>query len=129
MKLLAILLCAVTLASAGASAVGKRPYGPHNTDNYTQRELLKNWALSVCTAMVWDKKRVEKVADDAGAAAGGYFEYSNAPEVAFDQVRALAKKYAHLRYGGSVPGEFNTMKCIDLYHSQELDRIVKKYVR
>ncbi|SMC18529.1 Type VI secretion system (T6SS), amidase immunity protein [Andreprevotia lacus DSM 23236] len=113
----------------GTSAAKQRPYGPHNTDKYTQREMLKNWALSVCIAMSWDKKGVDKVADDAGGTASGYFEYSNAPDAAFDEVRKLASKYAHLEYGGSIPGEFNTMKCIDLFHSDELDRVVKKYVK
>jgi hypothetical protein len=45
---------------------------------------------------------------------------------AYDKLRQLALKYAGLKYGGSIPGDFNIMKCIDLYHSAELDRLAAK---
>ena len=129
MKLLAVFLCAVTLSNPVPVYAAKKPYGPHNTDNYTQQELLKNWAFSFCTGIVWSKKGVDQVSDDGYKTASAYLEYSNAPETAFDSLRKLAEKYAHMAYDGSVAGEFNTMKCIDLFHSQELDKTVKQYAK
>ncbi|SMC29112.1 Type VI secretion system (T6SS), amidase immunity protein [Andreprevotia lacus DSM 23236] len=126
--LLQVICCAlVMLLAMGTAAAAKGKAQP--VEHYTQRQLLKNWALSVCLGAAWDKRpQAQAAADDAGISASGYFEFSNAPDAAFDQVRQLAIKYAHLEYSGSVEGEWNTMKCIDLYHSAELDRIVKKHV-
>ena len=32
-------------------------------------------------------------------------------------------------YGGSIKSDFNTMKCIDLFHSKELDQFINKVTR
>lgn len=96
------------------------------TSKYSQKTLLKNWALSICLAQV---AQDERTARDAGSTAGAYLEFGQQDLAVYDDLRALVAKYVALKYGGSVPSEFNTMKCIDLFHSKELDRITSKAVK
>lgn len=105
----------------GIAAVPAQPLP--QTSNYNQKTLLKNWALSVCLAQV---AQDERTANDAGSTAGAYLEFGKQDLAVYDELRALVAKYVALKYGGSVQSEFNTMKCIDLFHSKELDRLSTK---
>lgn len=96
------------------------------TETYSQKDLLKNWALSACLAITASD---EKAKADANATAGAYMEFGHQGTEAYDALRALAEKYAARHYGGSVPSEFNTMKCIDLYHSAELSKLTAKLAK
>jgi hypothetical protein len=95
-------------------------------ETYSQRILLKNWALSVCFAQI---AKDDGTAEDAGLTASAYVEFAHQGEEAYDQLRKLVDKYKNLEYAGSVKSNYNTMKCIDLFHSKELDRLVTKLVR
>lgn len=100
----------------------------HPLERFTQRELLKNWALSVCLAKIAKDPADRK---DANATAGGYFEFGRQPIETYDEIRALVDEFASRKYSakpeiGEVPSELNTMKCIDLFHSKELDRLVRR---
>jgi hypothetical protein len=97
-----------------------------STESYSQPALLKNWALSVCLATV-----AKDAADrqDANATASAYLEFGHQPIEAYDKLRALAEQYASKKYGGSIQSDFNTMKCIDLFHSKELNDLAGKLSR
>lgn len=113
------------MLSAGTPAYAGQDveYSRSMTEEYSQKTLLKNWALSVCLGMV---SNVAETRADANATASAYLEYGRQPLEAYDEVRKLAEGYAGRKYGGSVKSEFNTMKCIDLFHSKELDEITDK---
>lgn len=96
------------------------------TESYSQRTLLKNWTLSACLAMTANDAATEA---DANATASAYMEFGRQRIEAYDALRKLAEKYASLSYRGSIPSEFNTMKCIDLFHSRELDRLVTQLTK
>lgn len=98
----------------------------NNTQTYSQKTLLKNWALSVCLAEVAPDA---KTRDDANATASAYLEFGHQPLEAYDELRPLITQFTSRKYGGSTEGEFNTMKCIDLFHSKALDRIARKYAK
>lgn len=110
-----------TLVVVAATTVQAQPLP--QTSKYTQKTLLKNWALSICLAQVAQDERTAK---DAGSTAGAYLEFGKQDLAVYDELRALVAKYVDLKYGGSVQSEFNTMKCIDLFHSKELDRLTTK---
>jgi Type VI secretion system (T6SS), amidase immunity protein len=95
------------------------------TAKYDQKTLLKNWTLSICLAQV---AQDPATAHDAGVTASAYFEFSDQGLETFDELKKLVGKYKNLKYSGSVPSEFNTMKCIDFYQSKELDAMVKRMV-
>lgn len=110
-----------TLVVVAATTVQAQPLP--QTSKYTQKTLLKNWALSICLAQAAQDERTAK---DAGSTAGAYLEFGKQDLAVYDELRALVAKYVDLKYGGSVQSEFNTMKCIDLFHSKELDRLTTK---
>jgi hypothetical protein len=112
------------LASITVAAAAQPPLP--QTPTYSQKTLLKNWALSACLARV---AQDERTAADANAAAGGYLEFGRQGLEVYEEIGTLVARYASLKYAGSVPSEFNTMKCIDLFHSKELERLVARAVR
>lgn len=91
---------------------------------YSAVQYLKNFALSVCLS---DGYKSEEVVKDSSAAAGGYLELGGFPMEAYEEAAALGKKFLAREYK-SVHGEKLTlMKCIDLFHSKELDQLARKY--
>ena len=91
---------------------------------YSPTQHLKNFALSVCISDGYQSQEVKK---DALDAAGGYFELGSFPIEAYEEVEALGKKFLAKEYKGIHGEKLTLMKCIDLFHSEELDQIVKKY--
>ena len=118
-------LPSILILVAGISASATAQPLPQ-TSQYSQKTLLKNWALSICLAQA---ARDERTAKDAASTAGAYMEFGRQDLVVYEEIRALVAKYGALEYGSSVPSEFNTMKCIDLFHSKELDRLTTKATR
>lgn len=118
---------AIVVSATGCAARAERnpsAEATYNTPtNYSQRTLLKNWALSVCLAQV-SKNASDRA--DANATASAYLEFGQQPIEAYDALRVLAKRYADRKYGGSIKSELNTMKCIDLFHSRALDDLTRK---
>lgn len=95
--------------------------------HYTPVQYLKNFALSVCIGEGF--KAAPDVAREATAAAGGYLEFGSFPIEGAEQADALAKKYLAKEYLGIHGDKLTLMKCIDLFHSKELDRLGRKYNR
>lgn len=87
-------------------------------DKYTQKELLKNWTLSRCLGKAYNNPSIK---NDADSTASAYLEYSKQPIETFYSLDKLADKYIKVKYSGSIPSNFNTMKCIDLFYSKELN--------
>lgn len=117
MKVLLPLLLLVSSVSSTATP---------QTSKYSQKTLLKNWALSICLAQINQDERMSK---DAASTAGAYLEFGRQDLSVYEEIRTVVAKYVSLQYGGSVPSQFNTMKCIDLFHSSELDRLTTKAVK
>ncbi len=87
-----------------------------------QAALLKKWALSRCLA----KASADSPAgDDAAKTAAAYLEMGTAEIEVYEKVDALAGSYLKREYTGSVKSNYNTMKCLDLFDSDELDRLAR----
>ncbi len=114
------------LALAGVFTTAAQAQHLPQTRHYDQKTLLKNFALSICFAQIAQDERTAK---DAGSTASAYLEFGRQDLAVYEQIRALVARYLSYPYGGSVPSEFNTMKCIDLFHSKELDRLTTQAVR
>lgn len=124
-----LLRCVVTLLGVASTqsiwATNSRIYP---ITSYSQQNLLKNWALSVCIAnIVNDKKAIQ----DASATANAYLEFGKQDLEVYDELRNIVKKFVGLKYSakpdiGQAAPELNTMKCIDLFHSNELDRLTRR---
>lgn len=126
MRLAAGLLFVLAVASANAGVGDPAGYSEPVTQKYSQKALLKNWAMSVCLAQVAKDAGARA---DANATAGAYLEFGHQPVEAYDQLRVLVDEYAGRKYAGSVESEYNTMKCIDLFNSKKLDVLVTRLVK
>src|ERR1700690_2980627 len=87
---------------------------------YSPSEYLKNFALSVCLADGYSSKEVMK---DSLAAAGAYSELGSLPFEAYEKAETLAKQFLAKKYLSISGEQLTLMKCIDLFHSKELDRL------
>ncbi len=96
------------------------------TEQYSQKVLLKNWAVSRCLAEVYADPKTK---DDANATAGAYLEAGRQPIGAYEALGVIVSKYASLKYGSVAGSELNTMKCIDLLNSRELDELAGKLLK
>ncbi len=123
MKHAAIVLAALAVP---ACATDTSSEAMPQTARYSQRELLKNWALSACLATI-AKSPADR--DDANATASAYLEFGDQPIEAYQALGKLVERYAGRTYSGSIASEFNTMKCIDLYHSDALGSLVETWVK
>jgi hypothetical protein len=93
-------------------------------DHDSAAEYLKNFALSVCIS---DGYKSEEAVKDSRAVAGGYFELGGLPIEAYEDAEALAKRFLAKEYRSNHGEKLTLMKCIDLFHSKELEQIIKKY--
>ena len=117
------VLAGVLLTCAfDAQAQGGAPM----TASYSQKDLLKNWTLSTCLAAVATDPAQRA---DANATASAYMEFGHQTPDAYAALGELATKYAARRYSGSVDGQFKTMKCIDLFHSRELNSLATRLAK
>jgi hypothetical protein len=91
---------------------------------YSPIQYLKNFALSTCIA---DGYKSDEVAKDSSAAAGGYLELGRFPFEAYEEAALLGKKFLAKDYQGKSGEQLTLMKCIDFFHSKELDQMARKY--
>jgi len=91
---------------------------------YSPIQYLKNFALSVCVADGYSAKDVVK---DSMATAGGYSELGSLPIEAYEKAETLARQFIAKKYLSISGEQLTLMKCIDLFHSKELDRLARKY--
>lgn len=118
-KAVAATAFVVTILAAGAKiADGRVEYSP--------AQYLKNFALSRCIA---EGYKSEEVVKDSSAAAGGYLELGSSPIEAYREADSLAQKFLAKDYQGKSGEKLTLMKCIDLFHSAELDQLAKRYGR
>lgn len=129
-KHLADTAIALVMALLPLQALPKNDQRPAAT-SYSQQTLLKNWALSICIAQNTSDKDLIR---DANATAGAYLELGRQDLDAYDSIRMLVKDSIR-RESRSKPDieqpsiEMNVMKCIDLFHSQELNRLTKRLTK
>jgi hypothetical protein len=92
----------------------------------SQAESLKDWALCRCLEKA---SRVPGAADDASKSAAAYLEMGKFAIEVYHRVDSLVDASLEERRSGSVQGEYNTMKCIDLYRGAALDKLVEQALR
>ena len=120
-----IKFCAVLLLTLHSSAYANLEQSvPHVP--YTPVQYLKNFALSVCLSYGLEAKEAKAEANDAS---GGYLELGSFSFEAHEEAAALARAFIAKPYQSKHGGKLTVMKCIDLFHSKELDQLAQKYQR
>ncbi len=92
--------------------------------DYSGEDYFKNYALSTCIS---DGYESQEVISDAAAAARGYLELGDLPIEAHTEATLLGREYLKKKYRSKSGVDLVLMKCIDFYHSDELDLLYKKY--
>jgi hypothetical protein len=99
----------------------------------TYAQNYKDMVFAICIANAY--KNEPDAAKDAGSSVGALRDWTNYDwEKSPDAVKALVDKYLARDYfnplvESEVKGvRFNFLKCLDLYHSKELDALVKRVV-
>lgn len=92
---------------------------------YSPAESFKNFALSQCVANGFQQQA--DIQKDAQIAAGGYLEIGHYPIEAYEEAVTLSKQFLAREYRTMAGQSLTLMKCIDLYHSDELAALVEKY--
>lgn len=93
---------------------------PNTTEIKKEKQIYKSWVLSRCLSFVTNNQ-IQK--QDALNTASAYLELSTLPVEHFLESNSLIQQYISLDYQGSIPGTFNTQKCIDLFNSKELNEL------
>jgi hypothetical protein len=102
-----------------AIALGCATQGPPRP--YSQEQLLRNWALSHCLSLSGS----DRSASDAARAAEEYRAMGSAGREVYERIDELAQTYLERGYAGARRDDLDTMKCIDLYNSPELQAIAE----
>ena len=116
-EILTAMCCALVLSATCYADDSTRKH-------YTPVQYLKNYALSACIA---DGYQSKDVVNDAVAAANGYKELGSLDIDAYNEVAVLVPKFLSKNYMSQNGEKLIVMKCIDFFHSKELDRIARKY--
>lgn len=126
LRLLAIML------TASAAFATDRPSSPQSLgQSYEQN--YKDMVLATCVASAYQDDK--NAASDAGSSVSALRDWTNYDlEKSPDEVKALINSYLSRNYKNplveaEVKGvRFDFLKCLDLYHSEELDALAKKFV-
>jgi hypothetical protein len=117
-KVISAMCCALAVLSTTCCASAS------TRGHYTPIQYLKNYALSSCIA---DGYQSKEVVNDAVASANGYKELGSLDIDAYNEVAALVPKFLSKNYMSQSGENLVAMKCIDFFHSKELDHIARKY--
>ena len=91
---------------------------------YSQADLLRNYALARCLSRAFPDSQL---APDASATAAGYLERGSVSADAYAEIAKLAEEFLARKYSSLSGQPLQTMKCIDLFHSSDVDRVVRRF--
>ncbi|WP_455808479.1 type VI secretion system amidase immunity protein Tai4 [Pseudomonas koreensis] len=121
--------CSLTALTIHASAQPSSPEGMYRTHAQNYKDMV----LATCIASAY--KFSANVGTDAGSSVTALREWANYDwEKSPLAVKALVKKYLARDYTNplaesQIKGiKFDLLKCLDMYHSKELDALTKKVV-
>jgi hypothetical protein len=118
LKVALSFVCSLVLASFSCYGAG------NEKSRYTPIQYLKNYGLSSCIANGYKSK---DVVNDASAGANGYKELGSLGIDAYNEVAVMGRKFLEKEYLSQSGEKLIIMKCIDFFHSKELDRLAHKY--
>ncbi len=94
-----------------------------------QIKLFKYWSLARCGAAVSKQAGSQPLQEDWSNTASAYLEYMTVPLEANEAAETLVQEFLKTTRSGSTGGSYETMKCIDLFNSKELDALAAQYIK
>jgi hypothetical protein len=130
------LIHSVVLLMAFSSLFAQAEDKPINSPQAGSRSYLQNYkdmVLAECVATAY--KNDSNAAVDAGSSVSALRDWSYYDfEQSIDKVTPLIKRYLARDYKNPLVEseikniQFNFLKCLDLYHSDDLEKLAKKVV-
>ena len=96
------------------------------TRAYSPAQFLKNYALSTCLYGGYSDKTVKQ---DLLTGLNAYKELGKLDIDAYNEAADLAQRFLAKNYTGANGEKIVIMKCVDFFHSQELDSLAQRYVK
>ncbi|AFK64167.1 hypothetical protein TKWG_22710 [Advenella kashmirensis WT001] len=138
----AAALCAIGLMTSSAVHAADAAKPADELQSFTQLpqqalksddnqiKLFKYWALARCGATLSKQAGSAALEEDWSNTAAAYLEYSTVPLEANEAAQALVDKFLKTTTrSGSTGGSYESMKCIDLFNSKELDVLAGQYIK
>lgn len=94
------------------------------THDHAELKNFRNYALGSCLGAAFAGT---EAAVDLNKAVNGYVEFGNMPLEAYEELRELNKVWLAKDYSSKHGGQINSMKCFDLYNSEQVLGVYKKY--
>ncbi len=95
-----------------------------STKDYSEEQLFQNFAYAACVASAYQSKEVTA---DANRAASGYLEFGHLSLDAYQEIQKRINTWLEKKYISKSGKSLQLMKCIDFYHSGDIQKIYKKY--
>jgi hypothetical protein len=138
----AATLCAIGIMAGSAAHAADAAKPASQMQSFTQLperalktydnqvKLFKYWALARCGATLSKQAGSAALEEDWSNTAAAYLEYSTVPLEANEAAQALVEKFLKATTrSGSTGGSYESMKCIDLLNSKELDALASQYIK
>ncbi|CAM3331274.1 hypothetical protein BZK31_27670 [Pseudomonas floridensis] len=115
-----------------ASIAFSSPSSPSGMER-TYAQNYKDMVLATCIANAYENEK--NAASDAGSSVSAlrdraYYDLEKSPDAVKNLIgNYLEKDYTNPRAEAEIKGiKFNLLKCLDLYHSKELEALTKEVV-
>ncbi|MGD8592382.1 MAG: T6SS amidase immunity protein Tai4 family protein [Gammaproteobacteria bacterium] len=113
------LFGSVCFASASQAA-------EHSFKNQSEINLFRYFTLASCIGKAYESD-AKKLSADTNKAANGYMEFGHMDIEAYIEAGELIKTWLSKDYQSKTGGQIDIMKCIDLFDSDDLNRLFRKY--
>lgn len=116
MKILLAFLLVMTSSVVCAKTLPK-------VNSFSQQEIFSNWVQNRCISKIADS---ESLKNDAKVSASAWLEASNVPAELFEEADKSIDNQLQEKIGGSLPGEYQVLKCTLIANSEAINKIYGK---
>lgn len=117
-KLLAFLLV-ITFFDVSAQTLPE-------VNSFSQQQIFSNWVQNRCIGKITDG---ESLKSDAKVSASAWLEASNVSAELFEEADKTIDNQLKEKIGGSLPGEYQVLKCTLIANSEVINKIYGKGTR
>ena len=92
-------------------------------NSFSQQQMFSNWVQNRCIGKIADS---ESLKNDAKVSASAWLEASNVPAELFEEADKTIDHQLQEKIGGSLPGEYQVLKCTLIANSEAINNIYGK---
>jgi len=95
-------------------------------NSFSQQQIFSNWVQNYCIGKIADG---ESLKSDAKVSASAWLEASNVSAELFEEADKTIDNQLKEKIGGSLPGEYQVLKCTLIANSEVINKIYGKGTR